>query len=115
MSQIESMLDRMRPRPGMYIGFPCLRRLAMYLEGYASALDDIGSEPYAAFLAAFREWIYAKFGLQNREWSDIIIDNSPNERAAFDRFWELLDEFRSHRTGTNGTVGVSAADPSAVG
>jgi len=117
---IYNLLDKMRERPALYLGKKSLICLDAYAEGYRWALLDRGikdvSEP-AFFSIEFHDWVAAKLGYNYSQmgWCNAILSaalggspksKKPWERlqvravkpvedaAAFDRFYELLDEWR---------------------
>ncbi|WP_139996541.1 hypothetical protein [Paenibacillus paridis] len=87
-------IQQMRQRPGMYIGKKSLLLLHAYLNGYIAYHNEINKEPNCFFLAEFQEYIQRRFNLYTtHSWADIIISFSLNDEEAFDRFYQLLDDF----------------------
>jgi hypothetical protein len=102
-----SLLDQVRQRPAMYIGQPSLTRLHIFLEGYGFALFKhqikiaVESPPFDGF----HDWTARRFGWRESTagWCNIILQETGNdESAALDRFFQLLDEFRSEAAPVGG-------------
>ena len=104
MSPLLAVLESLRRRPGMYIGEPSLTRLAAFLRGYDYARHELLGEPADPFFISFQEWSEHRFRQKNKGWAEAILLQSNSESQAFDRFWELLDEYLVAQGG-NGAVG----------
>ena len=70
-----------------------------FLAGYDVARCQMGLSPaQQQEFNGFQEWIQIKFNNNStRSWADIILLNSEDESQAFDRFFELLEEFKKMR------------------
>src|SRR5690242_2231366 len=50
-------LNKLRQRPGMYIGEPSLTRLAAFLRGYDFACHELQATPADPFFLSFQAWV----------------------------------------------------------
>ena len=92
--QIYELLDTIKRDYGLYIGEKSVRRLSHFLSGYTVALNRIYGQTYN-FDSDFQKYIEAKYGDKTRHhWSDILCYYHHTDEAAFDNFFELLDEFK---------------------
>jgi len=113
----EILGQRLRSRPGMYIGELTPNNLCLYISGYRLAMNDLGyvdtsSPPYDDFY----DWIARKFGFFQVSvgWAEIILAKTLGEardtidwnnfargatRAQLEEAmrwsFELFDEFRA--------------------
>lgn len=87
------LLVKIRKLPALYIGKKSLERLRAFISGYSMCLYEIyGSEP--DLLNGFNEYVAEYYHIcVDRDWSSIIPFFSNTEEEAFDKFYELLDEF----------------------
>src|SRR5438093_11566034 len=97
MSHIASLLQEIRKRPGMYIGWPSLSRLSGFLRGYDYALFKLRDDPGDPFFLSFQEWIERRLQAKGEFWENAILRQTGSEAEAFDRFWELLDEYEAEQ------------------
>jgi hypothetical protein len=99
MSDVFSLLNKIQKKPGLYIGQPSVGELFMFLAGYKAAKLEMGIKPTAEELQFYREfqpWLQKRFSLSTtNSWAKIIQFYSKNDQEAFDRFFELLNEFCS--------------------
>jgi hypothetical protein len=98
MPNLDELLNRIRQKPGLYIGSSSAQYLHMFLEGYISALRDYAIPPSEQELLfrKFPEWLQARERVYtSASWAKIILLNSSNEEHAFYRFFELYDEFKA--------------------
>lgn len=97
MDKLYKLLERVRERPGLYIGKCSLRSLYDFLGGYIICLLDLGVNYDSSLLGSFQEYIAERYNITStHSWGDIITFYcGGDERAAFYRFYELYDEFRS--------------------
>jgi hypothetical protein len=102
MPAVPDMLDRMRKRPGQYLGECSLSALYHAIGGYALALGVHGIENDTALRLPddFNDWVV--YCLHYREstsgWKRMILGASRDETAAFARFFELLDEHATRKS-----------------
>lgn len=98
MSTIFDLLDRVRENPGMYLGYPSISSLCMFLNGYEVARGEMGidlTETEVLFYDSFQPWLQKKLGVRSvTSWAKLIMLSCHDERAGFEKFFELLAEFR---------------------
>lgn len=92
----ESILDEIRERPGMYLGLKSLSALQFFLLGYE--LGKFRSEHRwpSEVPQHFCDWVAYRLHLRsnwNGFWHRAILSRVRDESLAFDRFYELRDEF----------------------
>ncbi len=106
MEQFSAMMATLRARPGMYFGSKSFTALRFFLDGYCSALVDIGVfqrnfgiwRDASPELPRFHDWVAMKleFGPSRADlgWQTAVLRSTNNdEEAAFDLFWTLFDEY----------------------
>ena len=97
MSGLFEIIEKIKARPGMYIGKPSVSDLFMFLAGYKTARRELGIEPSEQeneFYGEFQPWLQKRFNLQSvNSWAKIIMLYSVDEREGFEYFFKLLDEF----------------------
>ena len=103
MSTIFDLLSRVEKSPGMYLGYPSVSSLFMFLNGYAVARTEMGlvlTPEEEQFYAEFQPWLQQKLGVRSvTSWAKLIMLSCHDERAGFDQFFTLLTEFRQHVDG----------------
>ncbi|MGL5059536.1 MAG: hypothetical protein ACRC62_06100 [Microcoleus sp.] len=90
------MLQRIKQRPGMYLGKCSITRLRAFLNGYEMARAELGlpDTEQQQQLEGFQEWIQERYQITSTHgWDSIILFFSADEKDAFDGFFKLLDEF----------------------
>jgi hypothetical protein len=92
------LLEVIRERPAMYLGQRSLSALSSYLQGYRMALSvyDIQSPtlpPDVHDWVAYRLHFYES----TSGYRNLILKRVPEESAALDRFFELLDEHKNRK------------------
>jgi hypothetical protein len=99
MSDLFSILSKIQAKPAIYLGTPSVSDLFMFLVGYKTAQRELGRSLTAAELQFYREfqpWLQAKYQITtNKSWAKIIQFYARDDREAFDRFFELFDEFQT--------------------
>lgn len=98
MSGVYSILSKIREKPGMYIGRPSVSDLFMFLVGYecrSSELEIDNTEDSDDFYGEFQPWLQKKLGITTvSSWSKMIMLYCHSEKAGFEKFFSLLDEFK---------------------
>lgn len=91
------ILDKIKTRPGMYLGKPSVSDLFIFLAGYKTARRELGIEPTEKeieFYSKFQPWLQKRFQVQTvNSWAKIVMLYSIDEKEGFDYFFKLLDEF----------------------
>lgn len=99
MSPLFEMLEKIKARPGLYIGKASVSDLFMFIVGYRTAREELGVEPTATeldFYGEFQIWLQQRLGLRtSNSWAKMIEFGCGDEQAAFERFFELINEFRT--------------------
>jgi hypothetical protein len=98
-SRFYEILDAMAKRPGMYLGEQSITILSGWVAGWCSALDDPfeGTEPP---FREFHDWVALRLGFfeSTSGWRLMLLKTyEGDEVAAFRRFFELFDEFRTRK------------------
>jgi len=72
---LDHLLDKIRKRPGMYLGKPSIIRLNMLLTGYSLARLELGLEEtkQEQEFSQFQEWIEEKYQSKSTEGWDTLI------------------------------------------
>ena len=90
-------LDEARQRPGMFVHGKSLAELESQCTGWEAALQAHGiDEAGAGFNRAFRDWLRAEHGMSvARGWAEAIRRDAASDEEAWERFFTLLEAFRS--------------------
>jgi hypothetical protein len=98
MTNLYETLHRIKEAPGMYLGRPSVSDLFMFLVGYEFARSEMGKEldeDEELFYDSFQPWLQQRLGVQSvTSWAKLIMLSCHDEKAGFDKFFLLLDEFR---------------------
>ena len=111
-------LQKIRERPGLFLGAKSLERLVHFWHGYdfrhsievweattghnffehydEAINSDLRPEPHEQyFMSGFDEFVHEYYNCMITTWrgTSIISQNSNSDEEAFDKFFELLDEF----------------------
>ena len=89
------LLQKIRDRPGLYLGEKSLIYLYYLILGYEDRAFETDPN-YHDCLDGFDEFVYSYYYDQpigTRSWKRFILDNTNTQEEAFDEFYELLDEF----------------------
>ena len=107
MGILYQMLERIRRRPGIWIGTPDINKLKIYIDGYRQALMDAGiyAGKSQSSLFPLDFWFmheFSKIKTHSYEstsgWANLILEEcGGNHQKALERFYEYLDEFCSLR------------------
>jgi hypothetical protein len=100
------LLDVIRQKTAMYTGERSLSALAHFLLGYGFALQVCEIQLPDYLPLDFHEWVAYRlhFFESTSGYKDMILKRIPDESAAFDRFFELLDEHRIRQARVVATV-----------
>lgn len=100
MTQLYDLLNKIREKPGMYLGYPSVSNLFMFLCGYNQSHADLDiplTEQEEEF-QEFQPWLQKRFNLStSASWARIIMLYTTNEETGFSMFFELLEEFRQEQ------------------
>ena len=98
MGGIYEVLQKIKNKPGMYIGKPSITILHHFLVGYQFARSELGielTEFEAEFYEHFHFWLQRQFEVRtSNSWANIILLFTRDEKDGFEWFFKLLDEFK---------------------
>jgi uncharacterized protein (DUF433 family) len=96
---IYELIERIRPRPALYLGSRSISRLDSFLTGYRCALDDLKVNGTPSFWY-FHDWVAMKLGAyaSTAGWCHLLLESMDgDEDKALDRFFSYLDEFKQRK------------------
>ncbi|MCU0570144.1 MAG: hypothetical protein MUF49_26670 [Oculatellaceae cyanobacterium Prado106] len=98
MSSLFSLLEKIKAKPGLYIGKASITDLRMFILGYRFARSELNqphTEAETDFYKNFQPWLQTRLNLRtSKGWDKIILFTVANETQAFDYFFQLLAEFQ---------------------
>jgi hypothetical protein len=100
------LLDVIRERPAMYLGSRTLTGLGHFLGGFGCAEHIHGIEAVSQLPNDFHEWVAYRLHYyeSTKGWGRMILEQTADESAALDRFYELLDEHRARQAQVVATI-----------
>ncbi|NER50804.1 MAG: hypothetical protein F6J92_29865 [Symploca sp. SIO1A3] len=91
------LLEKIRQKPGLYIGSPSVTALRYFLVGYKFARQEMGILPTELeldFYQEFQPWLQRYFQIQTtNSWDKILLFKYIDEKIAFANFFQLLEVF----------------------
>lgn len=97
MSGLYKVLQKIQPKPGMYIGKASVSDLFHFLVGYEFARGELDIEPTEwenDFHENFQPWVQKKYHVStSNSWAKIIMLHCATEKEGFEVFYKLVDEF----------------------
>jgi hypothetical protein len=97
MNPLFNLLEKIKTKPGLYLGTASISNLRMFILGYRfarSELSLINTETETDFHKNFQPWLQNRLAIYTvNAWDKIILLTCIDEKAAFDYFFQLLDEF----------------------
>lgn len=97
MNTLFNLLEKIKTKPGLYIGTASIAHLRMFIVGYRFARSEMGitnTEAESDFYKNFQPWLQNRLSIRTvNAWDKIILLTCIDEKAAFDYFFQLLDEF----------------------
>lgn len=98
MSGLFEILEKIRSKPGMYLGQPSVSNLFMFLVGYECARNEWGielTEDEDDFYGEFQPWLQKKLGIITvSSWAKMIMLYCHDEKTGFEQFFKFFDEFK---------------------
>lgn len=98
MSPLFELLEKIKVKPGLYLGRASLTDLRMFVVGYRHARSELkvsNTEDEADFYRNFQPWLQVRLNVRtSNAWDKIILFTMVDEKRAFEYFFELLEEFR---------------------
>lgn len=105
MSGVFEILEKIKTKPGIYLGRPSVSDLFMFLVGYECARSELDIELDRAeedFYGEFQPWLQKKMGITTvSSWAKIIMLYCHDEKSGFESFFNLLDEFKQRKNSLN--------------
>ena len=93
------ILAKIKAKPGLYLGSSSLSDLFVFLAGYKTARKELGIESTPAenkFYQEFHQFVETKYNLQTtNSWAKIILLYCGDESQGFERFFQLLEDFKT--------------------
>jgi hypothetical protein len=97
MNSLFPLLEKIKTKPGLYIGKASIADLRMFIVGYRFARSEAKlslTEAENDFYKNFQPWLQLRLNVRtSNAWDKIILFTVPNEQQAFDYFFQLLEEF----------------------
>jgi hypothetical protein len=97
MSTLFDLLEKIKTKPGLYLGTASITSLRMFILGYRFARSELSitnTEAESDFYKRFQPWLQNRLSIRTvNGWDKIILLTCIDEKAAFDYFFQLLDEF----------------------
>ena len=97
MSTLFELLEKIKSKPGLYLGSASITNLRMFILGYRFARSEIGitnTEAEIDFYKNFQPWLQNRLSIRTvNAWDKIILLTCTDEKAGFNYFFQLLDEF----------------------
>jgi hypothetical protein len=97
---IYEIIEKIRVRPGMYIGRSSVSVLFDFLVGYKTARRELGiklTDKEADFCEHFHEFVEKRYNLHtSNSWAKIIMLYCHDEKAGLEIFFKLFDEFKNN-------------------
>jgi len=91
------LLEKIKTKPGLYLGTASITNLRMFLLGYRFARIEAGitnTEAESDFYKNFQPWLQNRLSIRTvNAWDKLILLTCIDEKAAFDYFFQLLNEF----------------------
>ncbi|BAZ11935.1 hypothetical protein NIES4071_37630 [Calothrix sp. NIES-4071] len=105
MSKFFEILEKIKTKPGMYIGSPSVSDLFHFLVGFKTALRELGikaTDEEMDFYREFQPWVQKKYHVStSNSWAKIIMLHCASEQEGLNVFYKLLEEFKSRDTSLN--------------
>lgn len=97
MSTLFDLIEKIKTKPGLYLGSASITNLRMFLLGYRFARTEAGitnTEAESDFYKNFQPWLQNRLSIRTvNAWDKLILLTCIDEKAAFDYFFQLLNEF----------------------
>ncbi|BAY91453.1 MULTISPECIES: hypothetical protein [unclassified Tolypothrix] len=108
MSKLFEILQKIRNKPGMYIGSASVSDLFHFLVGFKTALRELGiaaTKEEMDFYREFQPWVQKKYHVStSNSWAKIIMLHCKSEQEGFNTFYKLLEEFQHHNKNVGGDL-----------
>ena len=98
MSTRFELLEKIKVKPGLYLGRASLTDLRMFVVGYRHARSELkvaNAADEVDFYRNFQPWLQVRLNVRtSNAWDKIILFTMVDEKRAFEYFFELLEEFQ---------------------
>jgi hypothetical protein len=97
---VYDLLTLVRRRPAMYLGEASLVRMHAFLDGCLFMAHEFAIEREGPDFGAFHEWLARRFDWPESTagWCGILlVECGGDDRAALERFFALVEEFRQEQ------------------
>ena len=98
MNALFNLLEKIKTQPSLYLGTTSISSLRMFILGYRFSRSELGianTQAESDFYKNFQPWLQNHLSIHTvNAWDKIILLTCIDEKAAFDYFFQLLDEFR---------------------
>lgn len=97
MSALFNLLEKIKTKPSLYLGTASISSLRMFILGYRFSRSELGitnTQAESDFYKNFQPWLQNRLSIHTvNAWDKIILLTCIDDKAAFDYFFQLLDEF----------------------
>lgn len=97
MSALFDLLEKIKTKPGLYLGTASITSLRMFILGYRLARSELAitnTEAESDFYKNFQPWLQNRLSIRTvNAWDKILLLTCIDEKAAFDYFFQLLNDF----------------------
>lgn len=97
MTTLFDLFEKIKAKPGLYLGNTSISKLRMFILGYRfarSELNILSTEAESDFYKNFQPWLQNRLSIRTvNAWDKIILLTCSDEKTAFNYFFELLTEF----------------------
>jgi hypothetical protein len=111
---IYEIIEKIRVRPGMYIGRSSVSVLFDFLVGYKTARRELGiklTEEEADFCEHFHEFVEQRYNLHtSNSWAKIIMLYCHDEKVGLENFFKLFDEFKNRDKNLDSQENINEID-----
>lgn len=94
--ELYMIINKVKEKPGLYIGEPSLSKLYIFILGYIQCMRERDKDS-PEFLSYFQNYIEVQYKINKtlifRHWSDIILFFNANEEEAFFEFYVKMEEY----------------------
>jgi hypothetical protein len=95
MNTLFELLEKVRTKPGLYLGTASISNLRMFVLGYRYARSELkisNTEAESDFYKNFQPWLQNRLSIRTvNAWDKIILLTCIDEKTGFDYFFQLLD------------------------
>ena len=96
MKQLFQTLDKIKNKPGMYLGKKDLNRLSFFISTYIFTVKERTGEniPFIHQFSIYINYEYQTGIVDSNQWWDRIISQNRSQEEAFDLFYDHLERFK---------------------